>query len=99
MWSRVHLIPLLQAEEDRDLVRRHWADKERERRLLGTDTKVYFSDRYVWWPEASWCIGFVSESSGVDLGYSVPDAKACELWEVSADDGDRDTGLCVQHMP
>ncbi|TEY42025.1 hypothetical protein BOTCAL_0400g00010 [Botryotinia calthae] len=26
MWSRIHLIPLLTAETDRDLVRRHWAD-------------------------------------------------------------------------
>lgn len=93
------MIPLLQAEEDRDLVRRHWADKERERRLLGTDTKVYFSDRYVWWQEASWCIEFVPGLGGVDWGYNAPDAKAHKLREVSADDGDRDTGLCVQHMP
>lgn len=49
MWSRIYLIPLLQAEEDRDQVRRYWADKERERVLLGTDTKVYNSDRYVEW--------------------------------------------------
>lgn len=47
MWSRIHLIPLLQAEEDRDQVRRHWADKQREKELLGTDMKVYHSDRYV----------------------------------------------------
>lgn len=47
MWSRIHLIPLLQAEEDRDQVRRHWADKQREKELLGTETKVYHSDRYV----------------------------------------------------
>ena len=45
MWSRIHLIPLLQAEEDRDLVRRTWADKARERELLGKETKVYHSDR------------------------------------------------------
>lgn len=48
MWSRIHLIPMLQAEEDRDQVRRYWADKEREKALLGTDMKVYNSDRYVW---------------------------------------------------
>ncbi|KAK8085776.1 hypothetical protein PG997_007047 [Apiospora hydei] len=30
MWSRIHLIPLLQAEEDRDLARRHMADQARE---------------------------------------------------------------------
>lgn len=46
MWSRIHLIPLLQAEEDRDLVRRHLADKARERELLGAETKIYNSDRY-----------------------------------------------------
>ena len=46
MWSRIHLIPLLQAEEDRDLVRRYLADKAREKELLGTEMKVYHSDRY-----------------------------------------------------
>ena len=45
MWGRIHLIPLLQAEEDRDLVRRTWADKARERELLGKETRVYHSDR------------------------------------------------------
>ncbi len=45
MWSRIHLIPMLQAEEDRDLVRRTWADKARERELMGGETKVYHSDR------------------------------------------------------
>ena len=45
MWARIHLIPLLQAEEDRDLVRRYWADKAREKELLGTETKVYHSER------------------------------------------------------
>lgn len=47
MWSRIHLIPLLQAEEDRDLVRRHLADQEREKKLLGDNFKVYNSDRCV----------------------------------------------------
>ena len=47
MWSRIHLIPMLQAEEDRDLVRRTWADQARERELLGKETKLYHSDRYV----------------------------------------------------
>ncbi|KAK3690458.1 NADH-ubiquinone oxidoreductase subunit [Podospora appendiculata] len=47
MWSRIHLIPLLQAEEDRDLVRRHLADQAREKQLLGENLKVYNSDRYV----------------------------------------------------
>jgi hypothetical protein len=47
MWSRIHLIPVLQAEEDRDLVRRHWAEQAREKELLGAETKVYNNDRYV----------------------------------------------------
>ncbi|KAI1082543.1 hypothetical protein F5B20DRAFT_506302 [Whalleya microplaca] len=47
MWARIHLIPLLQAEEDRDLVRRHLADQAREKELLGENFKVYNSDRYV----------------------------------------------------
>jgi len=47
MWSRIHLIPLLQAEEDRDQVRRMLADRARERELLGAETKVYNSDRCV----------------------------------------------------
>lgn len=47
MWSRIHLIPLLQAEEDRDLVRRYYADKAREKALMGSETKVYHSGRYV----------------------------------------------------
>jgi NADH dehydrogenase (ubiquinone) 1 alpha subcomplex subunit 13 len=46
MWSRIHLIPLLTAEEDRDLVRRHLADLNREKELLGKTTSAYNSDRY-----------------------------------------------------
>lgn len=46
MWARIHLIPLLQAEEDRDQVRRYWADQGREKELLGATTKVYNNDRY-----------------------------------------------------
>ena len=38
---------MLQAEEDRDLIRRIWADKAREKELLGTDIKIYNSDRWV----------------------------------------------------
>lgn len=45
MWSRIHLIPLLQAEEDRDQVRRHLADQAREKELLGENVRVYHSDR------------------------------------------------------
>ncbi len=47
MWSRIYLIPLLTAEEDRDLVRRHLADQAREKDLLGTETSAYNSDRYI----------------------------------------------------
>lgn len=47
MWARINLIPLLQAEEDRDQVRRYWADQKREKELLGENTKVYHNDRYV----------------------------------------------------
>jgi hypothetical protein len=48
-------MPLLQAEEDRDQVRRYYADKAREKELLGEETKVYHSDRYVptkLWPSS-----------------------------------------------
>ncbi|KAM3451579.1 hypothetical protein MY3296_005244 [Beauveria thailandica] len=47
MWARINLIPLLQAEEDRDQVRRCWADQKREKELLGENTKIYHNDRYV----------------------------------------------------
>ncbi|KAF2429657.1 NADH dehydrogenase-like protein 1 alpha subcomplex subunit 13 [Tothia fuscella] len=47
MWSRIHLIPVLQAEEDRDLVRRYLADRAREKTLLGSETSAYHSDRFV----------------------------------------------------
>lgn len=47
MWSRIYLIPVLQAEEDRDLVRRTLASQKMEKELLGAETKVYNSDRYV----------------------------------------------------
>lgn len=47
MWARIHLIPLLQAEEDRDLVRRHFADLAREKELMGRETSAYNGERYV----------------------------------------------------
>lgn len=47
MWGRLYLTPLLQAEEDRDQVRRYYADKAREKELLGVEHKVYNADRYV----------------------------------------------------
>ena len=47
MWARIHLIPVLQAEADRDLVRRHWADLAREKELMGKETSAYNGERYV----------------------------------------------------
>ncbi|KAK5061174.1 hypothetical protein LTR84_007716 [Exophiala bonariae] len=47
IWARLHLIPLLQAEEDRDQVRRHYADLAREQELLGSQSTAYNSDRFV----------------------------------------------------
>ena len=47
MWSRIYLIPLLQAEEDRDQVRRYYAELEREKQLLGSQTSAYNNDRWV----------------------------------------------------
>lgn len=47
MWARINLIPLLQAEEDRDQVRRYLADQKREKELLGDNAKVYHTDRCV----------------------------------------------------
>ncbi|KAJ6260381.1 hypothetical protein Dda_4607 [Drechslerella dactyloides] len=51
-WARIHLVPVLQAEEDRDMVRRVWAGERREE-LLMKDVKgwklgsVYHSDRCI----------------------------------------------------
>ena len=47
MWARIHLMPLLTAEDDRDQVRRYYANLERERDLLGGEHKVYNSDRFI----------------------------------------------------
>ncbi|KAF2122132.1 NADH dehydrogenase-like protein 1 alpha subcomplex subunit 13 [Lophiotrema nucula] len=47
MWARIHLTPALQAEEDRDQVRRYLADRKREVELMGSETKVYHTDRFV----------------------------------------------------
>ncbi|KAK3898676.1 GRIM-19 [Staphylotrichum tortipilum] len=47
MWGRIHLIPLLQAEEDRDQVRRYLADQAREKELMGENAKIYNSNRFV----------------------------------------------------
>lgn len=51
MWARIHLTPLLQAEEDRDQVRRFWADQAREKELLGDNRQVYNTDKYVYLPQ------------------------------------------------
>ncbi|KAK6505279.1 hypothetical protein TWF481_007188 [Arthrobotrys musiformis] len=51
-WARIHLTPVMQAEEDRDMVRRVWAGERREE-LLMQDVKdwkfgsVYNSNRFV----------------------------------------------------
>lgn len=68
MWSRLYLTPLLQAEEDRDQVRRYYADKSREKELLGTESKVYNSDRYVSSPNEVCHCHDISANSW--LGYS-----------------------------
>ena len=47
IWSRIHLTPLLQAEEDRDQVRRYYADQAREKELLGSQSHFMETDRYV----------------------------------------------------
>jgi hypothetical protein len=64
MWARINLIPLLQAEEDRDQVRRYWADQKREKELLGENTKVYNNER---------CVS-ICASNAVDLEYYANDA-------------------------
>lgn len=46
MWSRIHLIPALQAEEDRDQVRRYLADQTREKELMGESFKPYHGERF-----------------------------------------------------
>ena len=45
MWSRIYLTPLLQAEEDRDQVRRYYAQQAMEKELLGAETRTYNGDR------------------------------------------------------
>ncbi|KAI5855402.1 GRIM-19 [Tricharina praecox] len=52
VWARIYLTPMLQAEADRDDVRRHFAAQQREKELM-KDVKgwdlggVYNSDRFV----------------------------------------------------
>jgi hypothetical protein len=47
MWARIYLTPLLQAEEDRDAVRRHFARQTMEKELLGKEFPAYNTDRWV----------------------------------------------------
>lgn len=44
--SRIYIAHLLQAEEDRDQVRRYYADQAREKELFGSNTSPHNSDRY-----------------------------------------------------
>ena len=52
IWARIHLLPVLQAESDRDSVRRVWAAEKREEMLM-SEVKgwrlgsVYNSDRFI----------------------------------------------------
>lgn len=58
VWSRIHLMPLLIAEEDRDSVRRYYNDKKREEDIMGpeaNEVKIYndgkFRNSYFHWAE------------------------------------------------
>jgi hypothetical protein len=58
IWTRIHLTPMLQAEADRDDVRRYWAAEKREKELMkgvkGWEVGgVYNSDRYCLFPGAA----------------------------------------------
>ncbi len=79
MWSRIYLIPLLQAEEDRDLVRKTLAGRAMEKELLGAETKVYNSDRCVQIVGILGCIGTNT------MQVCAPDVRShtCECHEVS----------------
>lgn len=39
-WARINLVPLLEAENDRDLIRRFEAIKSREQELMGPEWKA-----------------------------------------------------------
>ncbi|OBT73442.1 hypothetical protein VF21_07285 [Pseudogymnoascus sp. 05NY08] len=71
MWSRIYLIPMLTAEEDRDLVRRHLADQAREKELLGKTTSAYNSDS-----DASGDFEIKGWMSGVAPGLSHKDTES-----------------------
>ncbi|EJU06356.1 GRIM-19 [Dacryopinax primogenitus] len=52
-WARIHLVPILMAEADRNLVRREYVALEREKELMKNvkgwqpGGKVYHSDKYI----------------------------------------------------
>ncbi|CAG8477726.1 7052_t:CDS:2 [Ambispora leptoticha] len=60
MWSRIHLVPLLQAEQDRDTYRREQAAIKREAEIMKDvpgwkpGEKVYHTKRYI--PTSIWVI-------------------------------------------
>lgn len=78
MWSRIHITPLLQAEEDRDQVRRWYADQAREQQLLGTQTRSVIADKYVLLKQdmlvgmfrdsANWCTDLYGRRIHIHLG-------------------------------
>lgn len=53
LWGRIYLVPLLQAEHDRDVVRRTRAQLEEEREIMkdvpgwDVNASVYTTKRYV----------------------------------------------------
>lgn len=53
MWARIYLTAVMQAETDRDMVRRHLASAQRERELTGSTAGfrpgmgVYHGNRFV----------------------------------------------------
>jgi len=95
MWARIHLIPALQAEEDRDLVRRHLADQAREKALLGENIKVYHSDRYVpFLRVVKVCVWVANGLTQICPPYLCCCAGACdEVVYPGEGDGDRVAGL------
>lgn len=41
-WSRIYLQPVLEAEQDRDLVRRYFSQLEKDKKLIGEDASHDF---------------------------------------------------------
>jgi GRIM-19 protein len=70
-WARIHLTPVMQAEEDRDQVRRYYADLAREKELLGTESSAYNSDRYV-------CVPYILEDAVGGAGWVGRMGESCE---------------------